>query len=161
VIDEIKAFEIANVIDWILFRGVSDIKLSVNTKAGKYCEPNFQNIHPDYLTEHYSKYPILNYRINRFLEGKPMRGIPDGDNFKCSLVKTDISILGNKHYPCLVYAREKGQAIGELNDSVYADRLKWYEQHQPSLDPICKKYCMDFKCEFNRSKNKLDSYPTK
>jgi len=147
VIDSLNCGRVDKIIEYILGLGVTDIKLSVSTKDST--KPVFNR------ARDYSRYPILNYRVKRFLEGKPMRGIPEGENFKCSLVRNDISIVGNKHFPCLVYAREKGQAIGELSDNVYADRLKWYEQHDPSQDPICNKYCMDFKCEFNRSKSAI------
>jgi MoaA/NifB/PqqE/SkfB family radical SAM enzyme len=142
VIDKLNCDRIEDIIDYILDLGVSDIKLSVSTK---------DVVFPNFGKKDYSRYPILNYRVNRFRNGKTMRGIPDCDHFKCELVKNDISIVGDKHYPCLVYAREGGQAIGFLNNFTYADRTAWYISHQPEKDTICKKYCMDFKCEYNRS----------
>ena len=142
VVDSLNCNRIESVIKFILDLGVNDIKLSISTKDE--VEPKFGNID-------YSKYPILNYRVNRFRAGKSMRGISQYENFKCELLKNDISIVGDKHYPCLVYAREKGDAIGLLNESIYEDRLNWYKNHQPNKDKICQKYCMDFKCEFNSS----------
>ena len=53
-------------------------------------------------------------------------------------------------------SRENGGAIGILDENIEKDRNLWYETHQPNLDPICKKYCMDFKCEFNREYQKLN-----
>ena len=142
VIDKLNCDRIESIVDYILSEGANDIKLSVSTK---------DNVFPEFGNKDYSKYPILNYRVTRFREGKFMRGIPDEDNFKCELVKNDISIVGDKHYPCLVYAREGGVALGELNEHVYEDRVYWYDRHETMNDPICKKYCMDFKCEYNRS----------
>ena len=141
VIDSINSSRISKIIQFILNLGVTDIKLSVNTH---------DNVLPVFDDDDYSKYPILNYRVTRFRNGKNMRGLSKEDTFKCELVKNDISIVGNKHYPCLVYARENGDAIGELDGDILGERIRWYKKHSPILDRICRKFCMDFKCDFNR-----------
>lgn len=141
VIDSININRIESIIYYILKLGVADIKLSISTK---------DNVIPTFGNSDYSKYPILNYRINRFKLGKNMRGIQDNEMFKCGLMLSDISIFNNKHYPCLVYARERGKEIGSLDGDVLISRKDWYNKHLPIEDPICKTYCMDFKCEFNR-----------
>lgn len=142
VIDRKNVERIVKIIDFILSLGVHDIKLSVNTKDD--VQPIF-----DY---NYPNYPILNYRVNRFKQGKTMRGMLDSDSFMCRLTESDISIVGVHHYPCLVYAREGGKPIGSMNDNVKMSRLLWSKNHIPKDDSICKKYCMDFKCAFNREK---------
>lgn len=148
VIDSLNVDRINKIIPFILGLGVADIKLSVSTH---------DEVMPVFDDTDYSKYPILNYRVNRFRQGKSMRGLSDDDDFKCGLVLNDISIVGEYHYPCLVYAREKGGPIGSLDGSVSFDRLQWYRSHTPKDDPICQKYCMDFKCEFNREVEKWHS----
>lgn len=146
VIDSLNCSRIENIIEYILSLDANDIKLSVSTK---------DEVVPIFNKE-YLNYPILNYRVNRFKQGKNMRGIENEDFNKCGLMRSDISIVENKHYPCLVYARENGNAIGLLDDDIKKQREDWYETHQPNLDPICKKYCMDFKCEFNKEYQKLN-----
>lgn len=146
VIDHLNVDRISEIIDFILFLGVHDIKLSVSTK---------DQVTPIFDDKDYSKYPILNYRIERFRQGINMRGILESDNFKCHLSQNDISIVGRNHYPCLVYAREGGSPIGLLKNDVMSDRQNWFKNHIPKLDPICKKFCMDFKCAYNRSANLL------
>ncbi|MCK9428970.1 MAG: radical SAM protein [Candidatus Omnitrophica bacterium] len=148
VIDNINVNRINDIITYILAMGVNDIKLSINTKDEVF--PKFCNIN-------FNKYPILNYRINRFKQGLTMRGLSYNDSSKCYLVKNDISIVGNYHYPCLVYARENGNPIGLLKNNIYQDRLNWFNNHNSNNDIICKKYCMDFKCEFNNEKYKLEN----
>jgi MoaA/NifB/PqqE/SkfB family radical SAM enzyme len=143
VVDSINVKRVNNIIDFILGLGVSDIKLSINTHDAVI--PKFEN-------KGYEKYPILNYRINRFRAGKLMRGLAEEDTFKCALSISDISIVGENHYPCLVYAREGGAPIGPMGENIKTDRITWYNNHNPYNDSICKKYCMDFKCEFNREK---------
>lgn len=140
VIDSINVSRIEKIINYILNLGVSDIKLSVSTK---------DNVLPSFNSD-FPLYPILNYRVNRFKLGKNMRGIQSDEHFKCGLMLSDISIVNNNHYPCLVYAREGGDFIGPLDDDVLESRKNWYKEHEPSKDLICKTYCMDFKCEFNR-----------
>lgn len=141
VIDSTNVDRITEIIDYILDLGVADIKLSVSTKDEVM--PKFEKDYPDY--------PILNYRVERFKQGIAMRGLTNADTFKCNLSRNDISIVNRDHYPCLVYAREGGKPIGPLNGDIRGDRQKWLQNHLPKDDPICRKFCMDFKCEYNRS----------
>lgn len=141
VIDSLNVDRITEIIDYILYLGVSDIKLSVSTKDEVM--PKFEKSYPFK--------PILNYRVKRFKQGLSMRGLTDADTFKCNLSRNDISIVNRDHYPCLVYAREGGKPIGPLNGDIRGDREKWLENHLPKDDSICRKFCMDFKCEYNRS----------
>jgi len=143
IIDKLNFNRMVKIIDFILGLGVADIKLSVSTHDG---------VLPVIGDGDYSKYPILNYRVTRFRAGKNMRGIALDDNFKCELMKNDIAIVGDRHYPCLVYAREKGDPIGLIDGGVRSDRLRWYDMHDPKADPICREFCMDFKCEYNRAR---------
>jgi MoaA/NifB/PqqE/SkfB family radical SAM enzyme len=147
-VDKLNHDRIDDIIKFILSFGVKDVKISTSLK---------DDITPKFDNSNYTQYPILNYRVQRFREGKTMRGLNEEDNFKCELSLSDISVVGRSHYPCLVYAREGGTAIGDMSGDVKADRLLWYTKHEPKKDPICKKWCMDFKCDFNREveRNKL------
>lgn len=139
VIDELNVDRLERIIDYILGLGVHDVKLSVSTRVTGLL-PQFSKT--------YEGYPILNYRVNNFKNKKPMRGYPAQ---RCGIAKNDITIVGDKHYPCLVYFREKGQAIGNLNDpELLQQRESWSASHDCLKDPICSKYCMDFKCDFNQ-----------
>jgi MoaA/NifB/PqqE/SkfB family radical SAM enzyme len=141
VIDEHNVSRAEAIIDFLLQLGVSDVKLSISTRALDTM-PVF--------TKLYEGYPILSYRVNNFKNQKPMRGYPAP---RCHIAKNDITIVGDKHYPCLVYFREKGSAIGNLDDeSMLQDREAWSESHDCLKDPICSKFCMDFKCDFNHAK---------
>lgn len=138
VIDSRNIDRIEDVIDFILSLGVSDIKLSTSTQDPLI--PKFQ--------KQYQDYPILNYRVENFKQGYQMRGWPGK---KCYIAVSDVTIVGDSHYPCLVYFREGGGAIGKIYDNVKMQRMEWVQKHTPQKDPICRKYCMDFKCEFNNS----------
>jgi organic radical activating enzyme len=143
VVDSLNVGRIEDIIAYILALGVADIKLSISTK--------------DDVTTVFSKdyfaYPILNYRVQNFKQGLPMRGFPAK---KCYIVKNDITIVGDSHYPCLVYFREGGNPIGKLSSKSILERIEWTKQHDCLRDPICSKYCMDFKCEFNHAKELND-----
>ena len=136
VIDSKNKDRIEDIIDFILKLGVDDIKLSTSTKDEAI--PVF--------TKSYPAYPILNYRVENFKNGHQMRGWPGK---KCKIAENDVTIVGNHHYPCLVYFREGGKAIGAIIDDARKQRNAWVILHNPKDDTICKKYCMDFKCEFN------------
>ena len=152
VVDSLNVSRVSKIIRYILDLGVNDIKLSVSTKD------EVTPVFPE--SEDYSAYPILNYRVGRFRQGKSMRGLSNTDTFKCSLSRSDISIVGRDHYPCLVYAREGGRPIGPLSSDVKGARLNWVEGHSPKDDPICQRYCMDFKCAYNRAADHIKTQET-
>lgn len=140
VIDEQNADRAELIIDYLLQLGVADIKLSISTMA--------MALIPEF-TKSYEGYPILSYRVNNFKNKKPMRGYPAP---LCGIAKNDITVVGDKHYPCLVYFREKGQPIGNLNNpNLLQQRDDWSRNHDCLTDPICSRYCMDFKCDFNQT----------
>jgi molybdenum cofactor biosynthesis enzyme MoaA len=129
------------IIDFILDLGVTDIKISTSLRLER---KSFTLA----IKENYLNYPTLNYRLNNFKNNLGMRGYLTSN--KCYLLKSDVSIIGNYHYPCLVYGREKGTALGNLDDiNVLEQRAAFQRSHNPLDDKICKNYCMDFKCDFN------------
>ena len=136
VVDALNVARIESIVDYILSLGVADIKIS--TVGG--VKPVF--------SKGYSEYPILSYRVANFNEDRAMRGWPAN---QCALAVNDVTIAGDSHYPCLVYFREGGKAIGKLSENVKEQRELWAKHHNPQLEAICSKYCMDFKCEFNHA----------
>lgn len=136
IIDFLNIDRINEIIQYILALGVSDIKLSTSTHGS-----GMPKIHGDF-----SSYPILDYRIKGFNENLDMRGC---NSEKCGIALSDISVVGENHYPCLVYFREKGLPIGKISDNWQAQRREWATKHNPQQDSICRRFCMDFKSEFN------------
>jgi organic radical activating enzyme len=148
VLDVINYKRADDIISYLKNLGVSDIKISISSHEVDTM-PKFNP-----LKDH-SDYPILNYRVNNFLAGRPMRGFPTD---KCHIMKNDITVVGMKHYPCLVYFREGGDYIGPLisGTGVLRARAEWYKNHNCLTDPICSKFCMDFKCDFNKALEESD-----
>ena len=101
-----------------------------------------------------NQYPLLAWRSENYKQGRDVRGLQEGDCPKCAIVWDDATIAGNKHYPCNIYFREKGAAIGEVGPQMLAQRAAWYTNHDSLNDPICKKHCMDILREYN---NRVDS----
>lgn len=95
------------------------------------------------------KYPILNYRINHFLEGRNVRGIQKDDSNKCALVMDDSIIAGDYHFPCVIYMREKGKPIGKVSKEMRSERIEWFKNHDSKKDPICAKNCLDVCIDYN------------
>lgn len=97
-----------------------------------------------YLPEHIlDKHPILKYRVNNHKLGMVMRGLVQSDTDRCPLVLDDMAVRDNKHYPCIIYLREGGGAIGDVNNSIREDRYNWYLQHDTQKDLICSFNCID------------------
>lgn len=130
--------------------GVADIRL---ISAAQWDKPLHTKI-PDHIRE---KMPILNYRLTNMEKNKPVRGIRKSsegsiDNCDCNhcpLVLDDMAVEGNKHYPCIIYLRERGEAIGKVGPFIRKERLDWYGQHNTHADPICQKNCLDVCVDYN------------
>jgi MoaA/NifB/PqqE/SkfB family radical SAM enzyme len=99
--------------------------------------------------------PILNYRINNFLLGRKVRGISSYDNHSCPLVLDDLAIVGDYHFPCIIYLREQGNPIGKINSNIRRDRQLWYSKHNTFNDRICRDNCLDVCVDYN---NKYKEY---
>jgi hypothetical protein len=106
----------------------------------------------------YSKYPILRYRINNLRAGISVRGISNEDTTKGPLVIDDSIVAGNKHYPCVIYMREQGDAIGSVNDNMREDRIEWFKTHNSHDDPICRRNCLDVCIEYNNKCMKTNTF---
>lgn len=101
------------------------------------------------------KFPILNYRINNIKQGLPVRGLSKTDSRKCGLVLDDMAVNQNLHYPCIIYMREGGKAIGQVGPNMRQERAEWYKTHNTYNDPICRKNCLDVCVCYN---NKLAEF---
>lgn len=101
--------------------------------------------------------PILEYRRNVASCGGTVRGLGFTDTSKCSLVLDDMAVIGNKHYPCIIYAREGGEPIGEVGPNMREDRKLWSESHNCKQDKICAANCLDVCREYNNKKKRFNN----
>lgn len=128
--------------------GVADIRI---ISAAQYNEllRCFERIDDHILDAH----PILKYRVNNICSGRNVRGITETDCHRCHLIKDDSVIAGNKneswHFPCVIYMREGGRAIGKVHSGMREDRIAWFESHDTFEDPICRKNCLDVCIDYN------------
>lgn len=99
----------------------------------------------DVPAELLARYPILKYRS----EGRRVRGIEPTDCGKCHLVKDDMAVAGQWHFPCIIYLREGGAPIGLMGPDVRQQREKWFEKHDSHDDDICRRNCLDVCVDYN------------
>jgi len=137
--------------DTIIFAdslGVSDIRI---IPAAQYSIAIQQLSLPTTILK---KYPILQYRINNAIEEKSVRGLDkaNGDCEHCTLVLDDMAIVGDQHYPCVIYLREGGNPIGKIGPKMRQERSDWCFTHNSLDDPICKNNCLDVCRQYNRIK---------
>jgi molybdenum cofactor biosynthesis enzyme MoaA len=95
------------------------------------------------------RYPILRYRIKNINTKRNVRGLTETDSHRCGLCLDDMAVAGGKHFPCIIYMREQGQAIGPMAPNARAERKAWFESHDTHKDPICKKNCLDVCIDYN------------
>jgi hypothetical protein len=118
--------------------GVADIRIIPAAQEGNMIE-GVESIPQSVLDAH----PILAYRVANILEGKPVRSINRWDSGWCFIPVDDSVVCGNYHFPCVIYMREQGDPIGEIGPDMRSERVEWSKRHDPYLDPICKKNCLD------------------
>lgn len=96
-----------------------------------------------------AKYPILNYRLGKFERGEQVRGLSAGDPARCGIVLDDMAVMGDRHYPCIIYMREGGEPIGKVGDVMREEREQWSLTHDCLADPICSRNCLDVCRDYN------------
>lgn len=120
---------------------VADIRVIPAAQEG--CKLPAISVSADLL----QKYPILRYREQNLRDGRPVRGNPVK---KCGLALDDMAVMGFDHYPCIIYMREGGARIGQINPRMRLKRAEWHEEHDCTQDPICAKNCLDVCVDYNR-----------
>jgi molybdenum cofactor biosynthesis enzyme MoaA len=93
------------------------------------------------------KYQILRYRENNLRTGRNVRGNPEK---RCGLVLDDMAVMGDEHFPCIIYMREGGNPIGKISRNMRKERERWSIAHDCTQDEICSKNCLDVCVDYNR-----------
>ena len=60
-----------------------------------------------------------------------------------------MAVVGDYHFPCIIYMREQGNPIGKIDENVRLERQKWMNNTDCYKDPICKHNCLDVCVEYN------------
>jgi MoaA/NifB/PqqE/SkfB family radical SAM enzyme len=142
VLDKQNNDELKNIIEFATKLKVSDIRIIPTAQSNHYLNINVK-----------TKYKILKYRINNINNGRHVRGMKETDCNKCHLVKDDMVILHGKHFPCVIYMREQGEAIGNVYGKsikeIRQERKIWFEKTNTYNDLICRKNCLDVCIDHN------------
>jgi molybdenum cofactor biosynthesis enzyme MoaA len=143
VLTEQNAQTVNDIVTFADSLGVSDIRVIPAAQDGAW----LTGVHVDDAV--LDKHPILKYRIRNMQAGKSVRGLKACDANRCGLVVDDMAVMGDKHYPCIIYMRERGKAIGTLGRNTRFDRHDWSLNHDTHADPICSKNCLDVCVDYN------------
>jgi len=132
--------------------GVADIRV---ISSAQYNEALTDLL--DLPTEVLDAHPILKYRIENFNSGRGVRGLADTDSKRCHLVQDDMAIAGDYHFPCIIYLREGGEAIGNIGPKMREERVEWFKTHNCQEDKICKQNCLDVCIDFNNKAKQFNN----
>lgn len=124
--------------------GVADIRVIPSAQYNQALNA-LTGLESEILAAH----PILRYRVENISRGNFVRGICSDDYHKCPLALDDMAIAGDSHYPCIIYMREMGAAIGKVSKNMRAERLEWFKRHDTHKDPICRRNCLDVCVDYN------------
>lgn len=142
VLTELNSPKIADIIKYADSLGVSDIRIIPAAQEGQ----TLPEVNPGELN---GLHPILKYRLKNINSNIPVRGLSDKDANKCGLVLDDMAVMGDHHYPCIIYMREGGSPIGKIGVNMRKEREDWYLNHNTHTDPICSKNCLDVCKDYN------------
>ena len=134
-------------LDTIMFAdsiGVHDIRVIPSAQYNQAVEA-MKKIPQDIL----NKYKILNYRYNRAVQGKNVRGMTKSDCKNCWLVLDDMAVADKFHFPCIIYMREQGNPIGKIGPDMRKERATWAREHDCLGDEICRNNCLDVCVDYN------------
>lgn len=126
--------------------GVADIRIIPAAQNGNMIA-GVEGIPQHILDAH----PILKYRVENILEGRPVRSIQEYDSHRCFIPMDDSVIAGDYHFPCVIYMREQGDPIGKVGPNMRAERVRWSETHNSFDDPICRNNCLDVCVDHNNA----------
>jgi molybdenum cofactor biosynthesis enzyme MoaA len=130
--------------------GVADIRIIPAAQNGNMIA-GVESLDPEIVAAH----PILAYRVENILRGKPVRCIQRYDSHRCYFPIDDSVVCGDFHFPCVIYMREQGEPIGKIGPNMRAERIAWSEAHNTYQDSICRANCLDVfvdhnnKCAYN------------
>jgi molybdenum cofactor biosynthesis enzyme MoaA len=141
VLTEDNIAEITKIVSFADSLGVHDIRVIPAAQFGKALPPE--------ILRGMGKHRILNYRINNMKSGQSVRGLTERDSDRCHLVMDDSAVVGDSHYPCIIYLREGGKPIGKVGPDMRAERVNWAKNHNCFSDPICRGNCLDVCRDFN------------
>jgi molybdenum cofactor biosynthesis enzyme MoaA len=144
VITEDNAHELNSIITYAHGLGVDDIRIIPAAQDGRTFDEA-----PEVDQKIYNSHPILAYRLNNLRDGKPIRGLSEGDSRRCYLVLDDSAVAGRWHFPCIIYLREHGNPIGQVREFMRAERMAWSWETDTHEDPICRENCLDVCVAYN------------
>lgn len=123
--------------------GVADIRVIPAAQKGETLDMEF--VEPEAIAAH----PILAYRMANAWNGVQVRGLGKNDSKRCRLVLDDMAVTGDEHYPCIIYMREGGAAIGRVGETMRRERAAWARKHDTHADSICARNCLDVCRDYN------------
>jgi molybdenum cofactor biosynthesis enzyme MoaA len=143
VLTDDNAGKVEDIIGFAHDLGVADIRVIPAAQKGEKLDMEF--VSPEVIAAH----PILAYRVTNAWNGVPVRGLGTGDANRCRLVLDDMAVTGDAHYPCIIYMREGGAALGRVGETMRQERAAWARSHDTHADPICSRNCLDVCRDYN------------
>jgi molybdenum cofactor biosynthesis enzyme MoaA len=143
--------EVNKIVRFASALGVADIRLITASQTESRALCPVDDVDKNTLAKH----PILAYRLQNRRKGRGIRGLTDKDNDRCPLVLDDMMVAYGKHYPCIIYYRQRGAAIGEVGPTMRRERLAWSRTHNIHTDPICSGNCLDVCVDYNNRVREL------
>jgi pyruvate-formate lyase-activating enzyme len=145
VLTEDNAGKVEDIIRFAHGLGVADIRIIPAAQRGTAFDP--VRVDQGILDSH----PILAYRVANINSGLAVRGMRENDAHRCGLVLDDMAVTGGLHYPCIIYMREGGEAIGRVGNNMRRERAEWSQTHDTHADQICRNNCLDVCVDYNNS----------
>jgi MoaA/NifB/PqqE/SkfB family radical SAM enzyme len=127
VLTKDTASQVCEIVEFAHGLGVADIRIIPAAQEGNAIEgmiAGVEAIPQSILNAH----PILRYRVQNLLAGRPVRGISEHDTHRCYMAMDDSVVCGGYHFACVIHMREHGEPIGRVGPNMRAERIAWSER---------------------------------
>lgn len=155
---------LVELVTFLLSLGVDDLKLITNVdekdSLGDFPEAARVKEGLDALLAKApaNAFPLLRRKLTTVFapDAIGLTQVAPHDDWRCFIPLTERTVDATSYYPCSVYLREGGAALGPLSDAPEAQRqrsARFVKEGRCLEDPICQRYCLHCTRAYNEAAN--------
>lgn len=155
---------LVELVTFLLSLGVDDLKLITNVdekdSLGDFPEAARvkEGLDACLATEPANAFPLLRRKLTTVFapDAIGLSRVAPHDDWRCFIPLTERTVDATSYYPCSVYLREGGAALGALTDAPETQRqrsARFVKEGRCLEDPICQRYCLHCTRAYNEAAN--------
>ena len=166
VVTKRNRLHVGRIANFLASLGLSDLKLIAAAQEkddlGNFPEVGDIVRELETIIQEYpsGKFDLFRRKIHTVFDSSAigLEDVQPQKNWRCYLALTERTVDSVYYYPCSVYLREGGRAVGTIDEPADLQRQKiadFVNNGNCLSDPICLKYCLYCTKNFNTAANEL------